>query len=236
MEKQHLTNIITLSGKIAITPTLKVSRAGQTYYSATITPRRESGTEDIIPLVIPEALLSHINSQQFKDPTYAHVTGKICAIYNRDGARHNKLRMYVKATAVLLSTATSNENDINELTLDTTLVKPVQLRHTPLGRLIGDSMVRITAAATAPIIVWNKTAEAMAYVQTPSRITVKGRLQSRLFTCLDENNNQVTHTALEMSVIKFEVRNNIDDIDAALPTDIESIDLDEHLDSTEVSQ
>ena len=92
----------------------------------------------------------------------------------------------------------------NEVRLQGALCRQPNLRRTPLGREICDVMLAIPRAYRRadylPCILWGRTAQEISRCATRDRITIHGRLQSRIYTKY-QNDVPCERTAYEISAL-----------------------------------
>lgn len=191
-------NYITLTGRLSVDNTLRMSRSGQPYRNGIITVERTSGTTDIVHLVIPQTV-----DVPGTPDTWVTVTGSIAASRRENAPRHEKLTIYVKVERLQLEP--TDEPSFNTFRVDTTVAKPVELRHTPLGKLIGEFKVTLRHNLTLPCIVWNNTAMALSHIAAGTRITLIGRLQTREFKYINDDQSIGQSVTTELCVQKFEL-------------------------------
>ena len=81
-------------------------------------------------------------------------------------------------------------------------------RRTPLGREICDVMLAVPRAFHRadylPCILWGRTAQEVAACQIRDRLSIHGRLQSRIYTKLTED-GAIERTAYELSALTAEI-------------------------------
>lgn len=193
-------NYVHLTGSLSVNPQLRLSRSGQPYYSGTIFCERTSLTSDDIPVVIPQ----HLYNDPYDHPVTVTLDGFLCAVHNKQAPRHKRLRVYVKVVSLTFEKE-QDELHSNTFSLDTTVIRPFTLRHTPVGKLIAEGMVRLSATTTVPVILWNSTAKAISDVPQYARLNIKGRIQSRDFSYLDDDNNVKQSTTIELCATHFDV-------------------------------
>lgn len=196
---EHTTNAITLRGTLLSLPQFSHSNHGKQFYRFTLEVPRLSGAVDLLPIVAEEPLVMNI------DPT----AGSMIKVYgqvrshnqkNEDG-RH--LLIFVFATQITVE----DGEPMNDVLLEGTLCREPIFRRTPLGREICDVMLAVTRAFHRadylPCILWGRTAQEISQCHTRDVITIRGRLQSRIYTKVTAD-GVMDRTAYEISALTAE--------------------------------
>ena len=196
---EHTTNAITLRGTLLSLPQFSHSNHGKQFYRFTLEVPRLSGAVDLLPIVAEEPLVMNM------DPTSGSMV-KVCGQVrshnqrNEDG-RH--LLIFVFATQITVE----DGEPINEVFLEGTLCREPIFRRTPLGREICDAMLAVSRAFHRadylPCILWGRIAQDISQCHTRDVITVRGRLQSRIYTKVTAD-GVTDRTAYEISAISAE--------------------------------
>lgn len=94
--------------------------------------------------------------------------------------------------------------DCNEVQFNGFVCKTPNYRVTPLGKEICDLMVAVNRPGNKsdylPCIVWGRSGKFASRLLVGAEIGIKGRLQSRNYTKVDTEGNQLLKTAYEISV------------------------------------
>ena len=97
------------------------------------------------------------------------------------------------------------ESPFNQIQLSGVLCKTPVPRRTPLGREICDIILAVNRrygrADYLPCIAWGAVAAQTADMHTGQRLTVEGRVQSRIYT-KNENGVLTERTAYEVSIMR----------------------------------
>ena len=97
------------------------------------------------------------------------------------------------------------EAPFNQIQLSGVLCKQPVLRRTPLGREICDIILAVNRrygrADYLPCIAWGAVAAQTAEMHTGQRLTVEGRVQSRIYT-KNEGGTATERTAYEVSIMR----------------------------------
>lgn len=195
-------NKIELSGTIVSKPEFSHKSFGETFYKFYISVLRKSGTEDILPCIISETLVSEVAENE-----NITVFGEVRTRNYFDGTGKRKLDIFVFVTAV----SEIMEYPTNSVEIDGYIVQEVQYRHTALGREIADALVAsqrehyVKISDYIPCIIWGRNARRASYLQVGTHVKITGRLQSREYIKVLEDRAQETRTAYEVSVSRISV-------------------------------
>lgn len=197
---EHICNIVTLRGNLLDLPQFSHENHGKRFYRFYLEVPRLSGAVDTLPVVAEESILNAI------DPTAGGmitVVGQIRSHNSREnGVR--RLLIFVYAGAIIVE----DGPPINDVTVCGPLCKEPVYRKTPLGREICDVMLAVPRAFHRadylPCILWGRTAREVSDCHIRDRVTVCGRLQSRIYTKLTENGPE-ERTAYEISALTAQI-------------------------------
>lgn len=198
---------------------------GTKMYSSSIIVRRDSGVEDVLPIMVPKQVVREFK-RMIKKPVGAvvEIKGRLSS-FNEKLSDRVKLRIFIKVkTMTLMAKETKH---VNEISLKGYICKEVNYRKTP-GRtdekgnvikkpsritdiLLAVNNKQLNASYYIPCIAWNKEADHASYLKVSDKIAVKGRMQSReyrkeIFIQPDEdkkvNNDRQfeTRVAYELSI------------------------------------
>jgi len=172
---------------------------GITYYQFPLRVSRLSGTQDVLNVVITDAVLE---SGLVAPGATVAVEGEVRSYNNRSGTGS---RLVITVYARRLERGEGEHK--NELTLAGVLCKPPVFRRTPLGREICDMMLAVNRrygrADYLPCIAWGGVAAWCGKLSVGDALKLNGRLQSREYT--KEQNGQITtRVAFEVSVMSLE--------------------------------
>ena len=194
-------------------------------YSSSITVRRDSGVEDVLPIMVPKQVVKEFK-RMIKKPVGAvvEIEGRLSS-FNEKLSDRVKLRIFIKVKTMTLMA--KDTKHVNEISLKGYICKEVNYRKTP-GRtdekgnvikkpsritdiLLAVNNKQLNASYYIPCIAWNKEADHASYLKVSDKIAVKGRMQSReyrkeIFIQPDEdkkvNNDRQfeTRVAYELSI------------------------------------
>lgn len=167
-------NDVLLEGSPLAAPEWSHENHGARFYRFFLQVPRLSGTPDILPVLLPEALLP----QTAQGPL--RIRGQLRSFNNRSGVG-NKLVLTVYALDIQPGLGTP----CNQITLSGTLCKPPIFRRTPLGRSICDLMLasprRYGRADYLPVIAWGQLAIQASQLRVGDPLALEGRVQSRTY-------------------------------------------------------
>ena len=192
-----MSNEVTIVGAISSNFTYDHSIYGEKYYRVTVTVTRDSGTDDIIPVMVSERL---INITEYGIGTNVIIKGQYRS-YNSHEELKTRLLLFVFAQSVEIL---SYRDNYNEIFLEGYVSKPPVFRQTPLGREICDVMLGVPRAYNKsdyiPCVMWGKTAKYVSNLEIGDYIRVAGRVQSREYV-----KNGETRVAYDVSINLVEV-------------------------------
>ena len=198
MQSNWNENRILLRGRLEGKPLLSHSNHGVQYYILPLEVRRLSGTSDHLPVMLSA---SQLEAVQPRDGERLTVRGEVRTFNNRSGVGR-RLVVSVFAREV----CREEGEDENHLELSGTLCKPPTLRSTPLGRTICDMILAVNRrygrADYLPCIAWGSLAHRCGELKVGDRMSLTGRLQSRVYTKTAEGRTE-EHTAFEVSVMSM---------------------------------
>lgn len=198
---------------------------GTKMYSSSIIVRRDSGVEDVLPIMVPKQVVREFK-RMIKKPVGAvvEIKGRLSS-FNEKLSDRVKLRIFIKVKTMTLMA--KDTKHVNEISLKGYICKEVNYRKTP-GRtdekgnvikkpsritdiLLAVNNKQLNASYYIPCIAWNKEADHASYLKVSDKIAVKGRMQSReyrkeIFIQPDEdkkvNNDRhfETRVAYELSI------------------------------------
>lgn len=226
---------------------------GTKMYSSSIIVRRDSGVEDVLPIMVPKQVVREFK-RTIKKPVGAvvEIKGRLSS-FNEKLSDRVKLRIFIKVkTMTLMAKETKH---VNEISLKGYICKEVNYRKTP-GRtdekgnvikkpsritdiLLAVNNKQLNASYYIPCIAWNKEADHASYLKVSDKIAVKGRMQSReyrkeIFIQPDEdkkvNNDRQfeTRVAYELSINTLtEVMDdaNVGEVEVTVPTGADGFNL-----------
>lgn len=160
---------------------------GEKFYKTRVRVKRLNETEDHIPLIVSNLLISNDHNESLKGK-YVEVSGQFRS-WNRDGAdgrRHLDVFLFAKTIDICESEECLEEvENENLIYLDGYICKEPIYRITPLGRKIADLMIavnrRYNKSDYIPCIAWENDALYASGLDVGTRIRLYGRMQSRQY-------------------------------------------------------
>jgi len=192
-------NYAYLCGTLAAPPEYSHSARGVIFYTFPLLTERLSGAFDRVNIIARRELLG---SLELCEAERIAVTGEVRSFNNKSG-EGARLVITVYAKELTLT----DEPDANEIYLCGTLCKNPNPRTTPMGRDICDLMLAVNRrygrSDYLPCITWGLKAREAAAWGVGTRVRLSGRIQSRQYIKLIED-EPVEKTAFEVSVIEIE--------------------------------
>ena len=183
MDESAARNLAVLRGTLSAPPALSHTSRGERFYVMTLETRRLSGTADRINVIARESLL---NAAEVLEAGRIEVRGELRSFNNKSGTGA-KLVISVFAKELFFA----DGPDANSVRLSGTICKPPTLRRTPMGREICDIMLAVNRRCARsdylPCIAWGRRARECAGLNTGSRLALSGRIQSRPYIKLIDN-------------------------------------------------
>lgn len=190
-------NRVELRGVAEDAPLLSHVNHGCAFYRFTLSVLRLSGQADKLPVIVsrPLLLLTPVSPGDG-----VHITGQLRSFNNKSG-QGSRLVISVFAHQLTLG----GESPFNQIQLSGILCRTPTLRRTPLGREICDIILAVNRrygrADYLPCIAWGAVAAQAADMRTGQRLTVEGRVQSRVYT-KNDNGVLTDRTAYEVSIMR----------------------------------
>ena len=193
---EQYTNRILLRGDLLGMPEYSHENHGRKFYRFFLEVPRLSGAVDTLPVVAELTLLEGLDVTQGERLT---VQGQI-----RSHNHTDELGRYLMIFAFANSIVPEAGEPVNDVTVEGLLCRQPTFRRTPLGREICDAMLAVPRAFRRadylPCILWGRTAQEISRCATRDRITIHGRLQSRIYTKY-QNDVPCERTAYEISAL-----------------------------------
>lgn len=193
---EQFTNRIELRGDLLGMPEYSHENHGRKFYRFFLEVPRLSGAVDTLPVVAELTLLEGLDVTQGERLT---IQGQIRSHNHTDeSGRH--LMIFAFANSIVPEAG----EPVNDVTVEGLLCRQPTFRRTPLGREICDAMLAVPRAFRRadylPCILWGRTAQEISRCATRDRITIQGRLQSRIYTKY-QNDVPSERTAYEISAL-----------------------------------
>jgi primosomal replication protein N len=176
MENTVINNDVRIDGVVHTIPEFSHKILGEKFYMFQLEVKRNSGTADYIPVTISDRAFY---VEDIAEGTYLTVIGSFRS-YNKHLENRSKLVLSVFASELEIP---EKVTDTNVITLEGTICKETKLRVTPLGSKITDILIAVNRAYGKsdyiPCIAWGRNAIYANRLPVGTKITCKGRIQSR---------------------------------------------------------
>ena len=190
-------NRVQLCGTVNSAPTFSHENHAVPFYAFTLSIPRLSGVDDVLPILLPAALLE---TTPLTIGEMVSLEGQLRSFNNRSSEGHRLL-----LSVFTHQLTTGNDVPFNQIQLSGVVCKTPTLRRTPLGREICDVLLAVNRrygrADYLPCIAWGAVAKHVAQYSVGERLTVEGRVQSRTYTKQMEWGAE-EHTAYEVSIMR----------------------------------
>lgn len=190
-------NQVTLSGCIASEFIFSHEILGEKFFTVYVEVGRTSEAVDLLPVMFSERI---INTNDNYINEAISIIGEFRS-YNQPDTLRNHLILNI---FVLGYEWIGDSENINDAALVGFICKPPVYRKTPLGREIADVLLAVNRqygkSDYIPCICWGRNARYAESLEVGTRISVKGRIQSREYMKEEEKK-----TAYEFSVSSLEV-------------------------------
>lgn len=200
METNRISNNqVTISGEIVSDFEFSHEVYGEKFYMTKLASKRNSGAEDIIPIIVSDRL---INIEKWKGKL-AEVSGQFRS-YNKKYEDKAKLILFVFANEFKQIEEIPFLEDENKILLEGFLCKNPKYRKTPLGREIADILIAVNRpyrkSDYIPCIAWGRNAKFASGLEIGSKLQIEGRIQSREYQKKISDDECETRIAYEVSI------------------------------------
>lgn len=180
---------------------------GEKFYVSYLSIMRFSGNQDLIPVLVSERLVEDIENVNCVG-RWAHIDGEYRS-YNKNDANKKTLVLSAFAkTFRFLDEEDVFKDDENKIYLEGFICKAPTYRKTPLGREICDILIAVNTnykkSYYIPCICWGRNAVFASRLEVGDKVSVDGRVQSRIYVKYHEDNESEIKTAYEVSVSMIE--------------------------------
>lgn len=143
---------------------------GEKFNVVTMSVKRNSGTEDVLPVIVSERIMSTLEC------------GERVLIIGSFRSHNEETRLILNVFADEIEKTESLE-DVNQIELNAFICKKPNCRETPQGRIISDLLLacnrRSGKADYIPSITWGRNARYARELEVGTKVSIKGRVQSR---------------------------------------------------------
>lgn len=193
---EQFENKALMRGTMHDLPQFSHENHGKKFYRFYLEVPRLSGTVDILPVITQWSVLQTLD---LSGGGSILVEGQIRS-HNISDETGRHLLIFVFATEL----TAQDGPPINEIRICGSICRPPVFRTTPLGRDICDMMLAVPRAFHRadylPCILWGSTAQQFRHSCVRDRLSIYGRLQSRLYTKYTDGIPQ-ERTAYEISAL-----------------------------------
>ncbi len=199
--EQMQNNKVSITGRIVSQPEFSHEMMGEGFYDFSVSVKRLSGQEDIIPLTVSERLME---GADFGIGTLIGIVGQLRS-YNKFIGEHSKLvlRVFVRELAP------PDEESPNTIEMEGFVCKQPVYRTTPFKREIADMLIAVNRAYNKsdyiPAIAWGRNARYAGNFSVGDRIRIVGRIQSRIYQKTLDDGTVEDRTAYEVSISGLEL-------------------------------
>lgn len=199
--KQMQNNRAYVAGKVLSAPVFSHEVMGERFYDFVLGVRRLSEQEDEIPVTVSDRLF--LSEDELAVGTTVAVEGQLRS-YNKivDGKSKLVLRIFARELCEPSGEAP------NVIELEGYVCKTPVYRTTPFKREICDLLLAVNRAYNKsdyiPAIAWGRNARYAGEFKVGDRVSVVGRIQSRVYQKTLEDGTVENRTAYEVSVSKME--------------------------------
>ena len=199
--EQMQNNRAYVAGKVLSAPVFSHEVMGERFYDFVLGVRRLSEQEDEIPVTVSDRLF--LSEDELAVGTTVAVEGQLRS-YNKivDGKSKLVLRIFARELCEPSGEAP------NVIELEGYVCKTPVYRTTPFKREICDLLLAVNRAYNKsdniPAIAWGRNARYAGEFKVGDRVSVVGRIQSRVYQKTLEDGTVENRTAYEVSVSKME--------------------------------
>lgn len=199
--EQMENNKAMLSGRIVDEPTFSHEVMGEEFFETRIEVRRLSDQVDLLPVTISERL---VNDYEIEEGSEVCLSGQFRSYNIADEGRSRLVLSFFVREVLPLSDENPNVIEINGY-----VCKEPVYRTTPFNREICDMLIAVNRAYNKsdyiPCIAWGRNARFAKNLTVGSKVTINGRMQSRVYQKQTEGGEVVQKTAYEVSVSRIVV-------------------------------
>lgn len=201
-------NRVCVIGKVTSGLTVDHKCKDVTMYRFMVAIPRKSGNVDEIPVVVSNLVLEK-GQIVIKEGAEYKITGEYRSFNisspHLNGGK-NRLLLNVFAKDIQTYDDSESEKNVcnNRIELEGYVSKVSSVRETPLGSRIIDIMLAVNRkgykSSYIPCILWNPTEHFAKSIQLGAKLSVTGRIQSREYLKIIDEENAETKVAYEVSI------------------------------------
>lgn len=198
-------NEVFLAGTVVTPFQFNHSCYGKDFYLVSVIAERASGTLDTVKVLVAK---NDVDVTKDYIGSGVEVRGSYRSTHERAG---NENRLFLSVLAkefITYETSKALPFDENRIEMDGFICRNSNLRETPLGRTICDTMIAVQrnkeVSYYIPIIAWGRNARYLSELPIGTKVGIDGRIQSREYQKRKEDGTFETRTYNEVSVCKIE--------------------------------
>ena len=193
-------NNILLRGSLCQLPEFSHENHGRRFYRFLLEVPRLSGAIDTLPIITREETIYRLDPSAGAMLT---VSGQIRS-HNMYENEVRRLLVFVFATDIF----SEDGEPVNQVHIEGPICRTPTFRRTPLGREICDVMLAVPRAFHRadyiPCILWGRNAQEVSECAVRDKLSIEGRLQSRIYTKLTSA-GAFERTTYEVSALTAQV-------------------------------
>lgn len=201
MDSKITNNTVVLEGEVVSGFRFSHEVYGEGFYTLLLAVKRLSGGVDLLPVIMSDRLLD-VN-QDYTGLTM-QVSGQYRSYNNVKGNKKGLVLSVFVREFYFLSADLIDATKSNSIVLKGFVCKQPKYRKTPLGREIADLLLAVNRpygkTDYIPCITWGRDARYASGFEVGTAVEVKGRVQSREYQKLLNDDTVETRTAYEVSV------------------------------------
>ena len=201
MNTELVNNKVFLQGIVDTIPAFNHAVKDEEFYGFDLRVPRLSGQNDIIPIVVAKRLVEFYN---IKKGEAVALRGQFRSFNKIENEKRKLiLSVFVKEICEWDDGANPNVVELNGF-----VCKPVIYRRTPFAREICDVLLAVNRnfnkSDYIPCIAWGNNAQLVSQMQVPTNLKIIGRIQSREYSKIEQENQMpTTKIAYEVSIAKL---------------------------------
>ena len=201
-------NNIVITGEISSDFEFSHSVAGEDFYIFTLRSVRMSGNPDMIQVITSDRIFDVARNLK---GLFVSISGELRS-HDYDDETGNHLKVFVFAKEIEFIEefqCTNKKYDKNSISMKGYICKPPIYRKTPMGREIADLLLAVNRpygkSDYIPCICWGRNALYASSFDVGTKVSVSGRVQSRIYNKWTSENEFEERTTYEVSVQSLEV-------------------------------
>lgn len=202
-------NLVILEGHFLTLPEFSHELFGEEFYTAEFNVNRLSDSKDILNITLSGKLLTEDIDLSGR---YVRITGQLRS-YNKVIGSRNKLLLTVFARNIDFPDDKAEEP--NSICLTGYICKEPVYRMTPFGREITDVLLAVNRHFNKtdyiPVITWGRNAKFTKSLAVGDKVTIEGRLQSRIYSKTYGDGTVEEKTAYEVSSSSINLIESVND-------------------------